>query len=392
MKSFFLNHLSEIKKYYLKLLSLLLIPFSPKLYILLPFLLRRRISFINNQNLITIRVVLIFLIAYITSYHLINFSAINLFTLQCIAPFSIFLLFSFIQYDLSFLRKFRNCVYIVFYLDLITNIISVLFDINIHLEQVNYFNSLYHSLVGLYGHPYISISISIVTFFYATLFKDKKIQLLSFGSLFFVSSLRSLLFLYPIIIAYRALSKGNKFSTLITSLFFGFILIFFYVKYDSNYAEAERCKILIQTNTYGFCENMNSSSLRLYAWSSFLREFPDFHILGSLTRNYNHDRATLTPQIIEEDKIFESPYFQYIHDYGFIFFFAHIYLFLYMINVNQRKYSMYNQNSFNKRLFEVKTYISSLYFFDSFYGVFFYTPISLLTMSLILFFKEDETQ
>ena len=380
----------EIKKYFLKLLLLLAIPIFPKLYFALPFFLRNRLNFSYINNHIKIQVLLFFLVVYILTYEIVKFSDLTYRTIQSVTPFVIFLFLSFIKCDFDFLVKIKNCVYSIFYLDLFVNVISVLININVNREQINYFDSFYHSLSGFYGHPYLCVSISIVTFLYAFLFKDKRMQIFAICNLFFVSTLRSALLIYPIIIAYKVLSKKYKFSTLLASLFIGFILIFQYVKYDSNIAYIDRCKLDIQTSKYGYCENLNSSALRLYAWESFFKTFLQINILGNLSNPIRKDYTSLTPKIIAEKKIFESPYFQYTYDYGFIFSFFLIYLFLHLMHVNYKNAINEIPNLFKKNLYTTKLFICCIYFFDTFYGVFFFTPISLLTLPFILFYYDNE--
>ncbi len=380
----------EIKKYYVKLILLLATPIFPKLYLALPFLLRKRLNFSYINNHIKIQAILFFLIVYILTYEVVKFSDLPYRTIQSVTPFVIFLFLSFIKYDFDFLVKIKNCVYTIFYIDLFVNVISVLINTNLNRDQINYFDSFYHSLSGFYNHPYLCASISLVTFLYAFLFKDKRMQIFAICNLFFVSSLRSTLLIYPVIIAYIALSNRYRFLTLLVSLFIGFILIFQYVKYDSNEAYSDRCKFEIHTSQYGNCEVLNSSALRLHAWKFFFQTFSQINILGNLSNPTRKNYTNLTPKIIEEKKIFESPYFQYTYDYGFIFSFFLIYLFLHLMHVNYKNAISKIHNSFKKNLYTTKLFICCIYFFDTFYGVFFFTPISLLTLPFILYFYDNK--
>jgi hypothetical protein len=251
-----------------KFLTLLLIPFFLKLLIALPLLFRKRILVSFTFEKFIIQALLLSIILYIIIYDLFR-SQHYFSSLKNISPFCLALFFSFIQIDHKNLVEYKRCIYLIFLIDFFTNITSIIFNINIKLTPVNYFDSAYHSLLGIFGHPYLSVTLSAVALLYATLFNDKKMQILSIFALFVGSSLRSILLLYPIGVIYFLLARRIRVTYILFAIFFGLTLAFQYVKNDSNLEEIKRCDLNIHTNKYYNCEQLNSSALRYYAWTQF---------------------------------------------------------------------------------------------------------------------------
>jgi len=371
---------------FLKLVPLILIPFNLKLLLAIPFLLKKRIFFSYSSEKFKIQALLFFIIFYIVSHDLI-FLNVSYLTLKHISPFALGLFFSFVRVDMKFLVRLKKAIYIVFFIDISTNILSILLNLNVRLNPVNYFDSYYHSLIGIFGHPYLSVSLSCVTFLYATLFKEKQMQIFALSALFVGSSLRSLLLLYPICLVYVFLAKRIKPTLILAALILGILILFQFIKHDSNAELIKRCDLNILTNQYSNCKALNSSALRYYAWSSFLTSdlsfFPEKRNVIKRGADYSH----LTLELIKNEKLFESPYLQAAYDYGFPLSFLYFLLFLFWFYQNHKNYIRIRRNSFSKNLYAAKIVITSLFFFDSFYGVFFFCVITSLTVFFILFFE-----
>lgn len=373
-----------------KFFTLLLIPFFLKLLIALPFLFRKRILFSFTFEKFIIQALLLSIIIYITICDLIR-SGLYFSVLKNISPFCLALFFSFIQIDHKNLVEYKRCIYLIFLIDFFTNITSIIFNINVKLTPVNYFDSPYHSLIGIFGHPYLSVTLSAVALLYATLFSDKKMQILSVFALFVGSSLRSLLLLYPIFIIYFLLARRVRVTYILFAIFFGIILAFQYVKNDSNLEEIKRCDLNIHTNKYYNCTHFNSSALRYYAWTNFFDSKAYDNSKKEFIKNQEEEFILLTPEILKEKRIYESFYLQIIGDYGFPLFILVIILFFFLFLQSYFKYIKIRSNSFSKNLYASKVTIAGLFLFDSFYGVFFTCVITSLTVFYILFFeKKDE--
>jgi hypothetical protein len=372
-----------------KFLTLLLIPFFLKLLIVIPFLFRERIVVSFNFEKFIIQALLLSIIIYITTFDLTR-SGHYFSTLKNISPFCLALFFSFIQIDYKNLFEYKKCIYLIFLIDFFTNITSIILNINVKLTPVNYFDSPYHSLLGIFGHPYLSVTLSAVALLYATLFNDKKMQILSIFALVVGSTLRSLLLLYPIIIIYFLLARRIRVAYILFAIFFGIILIFQYVRNDSNLEESKRCDLNIHSNKYYNCKQLNSSALRYYAWTYFFESQAYNNSKQKFLKDQEHEFSSLTPETIKEKRIFESPYLQTISDYGFPLFFLNITLFLVWFLHSYFKYIKISRNSFSKNLYASKVTIAGLFIFDSFYGVFFSCIISSLTVFYILFFETKD--
>ena len=260
-------------------------------------------------------------------------------------------------------------------------------NLNVRLNPVNYFDSYYHSLIGIFGHPYLSVTLSCVTFLYATLFKEKRMQIFALSALFVGSSLRSLLLFYPISLVYVFLTKRIKPTLILVALLLGIFIVFQFVKYDSNLEQFKRCDLYIQTNQYVNCKDLNSSALRYYAWTRFfsskLSFFPEERNINVREGDYSH----LTLDVIKTERIFESPYLQAAFDYGLTLPFLYLLLFLFWFYKNHKNYIKIRRNSFSKNLYASKLAIVSLFLFDSFYGTFFFCVITSLTVFFILFYE-----
>ena len=370
----------------LKLAILFLIPFNLKFLLALPFLLRKRISILYSLENFKIQALLFCIIFYVVCCDFIFFNASYL-TIKRISPFLIALFISFVRIDMKFLAQLKRAIYIVFFVDFSTNILSILINLNIHLDTVNYFNSYYHSLVGIFDHPYLSVTLSCVTLLYAILFKERRMQIFALSALLVGSTFRSLLFLYPIILVYVFLARRINSALILVALLFGVLTTFQIVKTSSNLEESKRCDTLdIHTNLYSKCASLNSSALRYYAWtSSSLSDFSFFPKKENVLKNrVNYPNLTL--ELIEKEKILESPYLQAAFDYGILYSFLHLSLFLFLFYHNYKKYLKVRINSFSKNLYSTKVIIASLFLFDSFYGTFFFCIISSLTIFFILFY------
>jgi hypothetical protein len=353
---------------------------------LIPFFLRKRIDFSFDSDRFKIQTLLFIIILYISVFDFfVNRELYS--TVRTIAPFVLAFFFSFVRADYKFLGQFRTSLYVVFFIDFFVNLISIFFNLNINGISVNYFDSYYHSLSGVFGHPYLSVTLSAVTFLYATLFKDKRMKVISVSALFIGSSLRSLLIIYPLIIVYFSLVKRIRVQFIFFALILGVSAIFLYVKHDSNLEEHKRCDLNVHTNKYYNCKDLNSSALRYFAWTYFFKS----EILASSEKSYYIDRVEnyshLTPKIIKEKKIFESPYLQASHDYGAPLFFLYITLFSLWFFQNYRNYFKIVRSSFSKDIYASKIAITAIFIFDSFYGVFFFCVISSLTLFFILFYE-----
>lgn len=376
----------KIKPFYLKLCSLFLLPFFQQFLLAVPLLLRKKININYDQDRIKIQIILFLLILYLFVYDII-FKQLNYHSLLTLTPFFFLLFSSFLKINTVFLSKIRRCVYIIFFLDFSANILSVFLNLDIYGEPVFYFKSAYHSLKGIFGHPYISVALGAITFLYASLFKDKRMMCLSLLGLFLSSSLRSLLLLFPILVSSYILSKAYRFLFIPLVLILGMVLILQFVKLDSNGALIDHCKLNIHNNSYYDCKSLNSSALRSYAWTSFAKAFPQIYLTG-----YGHREARVAFQEfsydkVDRDKIFESPYFQYTFDYGIPFSILLVSLFLLWMHNSYNNYFKSNRNTFKKRLHATKLAISSLFFFDSFYGTFFFSIVSYTTLQFILFLE-----
>jgi hypothetical protein len=370
----------------LKLAVLSLIPFNLKLLLVLPFLLRKRFSILYSLENFKIQALLFCIIFYVVCCDFI-FSNASYLTIQHISPFMIALFISFVRIDMKFLAQLKKAIYIVFFVDFSTNILSILINLNLHLDTVNYFDSYYHSLVGIFGHPYLSVTLSCVTLLYAILFKERRMQIFALSALLVGSTFRSLLFLYPIILVYVFLARRINSALILVALLLGVLTIFQFVKTNSNLEEFKRCDVLdIHTNLYTKCAALNSSALRYYAWTSFLQSDLSFFSNKDNVLKNRDNYFTLTLELIEKERIFESPYLQAAFDYGILYSCLHLLLFLFLFYQNYKKYIKIRTNSFSKNLYSTKVIIASLFFFDSFYGTFFFCIISSLTIFFILFY------
>lgn len=369
----------------LKLVSLILILFNLKLLLTIPFLLKKRIFISYNSEKFKIQALLFFIIVYIVSCDFI-LQQVTYLTIKNISPFSLAFFFSFVRVDMKFLVSLKKVIYIIFFIDFSSNILSIFLNLNVRLNPVNYFDSYYHSLIGIFGHPYLSVTLSCVTFLYATLFNERRMQIFALSALFVGSSHRSLLFFYPISLVYVFLAKRIKPTLILVALLFGIFSIFQFVKYDSNLEQYKRCDLYIQTNQYVNCKDLNSSALRYYAWTNFfsskLSFFPEERNIKR-EGEYSH----LSLDVIKNDRISESPYLQAATDYGLPLPFLYLLLFLFWFYKNHKNYIKIRRNSFSKNLYASKLVIISLFFFDSFYGTFFFCVITSLTVFFILFYE-----
>lgn len=372
-----------------KFLTLLLVPFFLKLLIVIPLLFKKRILVSFNPQKFIIQALLLSIIIYISIYDLIH-SQQYFSILKTISPFCLALFFSFIQIDYKNFVEYKRCIYLVFLIDFFTNIISIIININVKLYPVNYFDSSYHSLIGIFGHPYLSVTLSAVALLYATLFNDKKMQILSIFALFVGSTLRSLLLLYPICMIYFLLARQIRVTYILLAIFFGIILVFQYVRNDSNLEEIKRCDLNIHTNQYYNCKLLNSSAHRYYAWNYFFESRAYNKSEQKFTKSRDGEFISLNPEIIREKRIFESFYLQIVSDYGFTLLFLIITLYLFWFFQSYFKYIKIRRNSFGKNLYATKVAITGLFIFDSFYGVFFSCVITSLTVFYILFFETKD--
>jgi len=373
---------------FLHSILLLTIPFFKELLLLLPLIFRKQISFSLNSSRNIIQAVLLIIICYIFVSDL-NHLKLSYITIQKISPFCIAFFYSFVKIDYKYLFKFKEAVYIIFYIDFFVNVISIVLHLNIRFDPINYFDSFYHSLIGIFGHPYLSVYLSIIAFLFSYLFNDRRVKILAITSLFIVSSLRSFLVLFPIIVVFIFLARRLKLSSILLTLLLGIILVVQFVKFDSNADQSKRCKIHnIHTNQYSQCDALNSSALRYFAWNYFFDEIGQRNENSHIKKS-DYDVKQLTIENIKSLKQFESGYLQAIYDYGLPLFIFYMLYFLSLMSQSYAKYFTIKNNLFGKRLYATKLAIASLFFFDTFYGVFFFCILTSLTVHLILFFESQ---
>lgn len=323
------------------------------------------------------------LIAYILlhDYYFLRFSFE---TIRAASPFVLFFIFSFLSYNLLALKKIKNLLYAVFYVNFLAIGIQILFNTNFKGEEINYFSSAYHSLGGIYGHPYLSVTLSLVTLAFAYLFQDKRMLIVSIVSLIISSTFRSVLSLFPIFVAYYLLRQGFKLYQILSTLVLGIFVVLTLIIFDSNYEEYKRCSLDIHTQKYNQCTVYNSSALRIFAWKSFIDNSSDFYIYGNTEKKEKFKTlnigANLDPKEIDQFKIFESPYLQLIANYGLVALIIYSCMILYLIAINYKKCNIRGLSAAHKRKYTLNFVTCCLVLFDSFYGVFFFCSISWLAI------------
>jgi hypothetical protein len=371
--------------FFLEFLYFALIPLYQKfLLIFYPIFLVKILKFkLVKKPFTRFQVYYLLLITYI-SLHDYYFSRISFESILVVTPFILLFIFSFLSYDLSALKKIKNLLYTVFYFNFFANISQILINNNFKGDEINYFSSFYHSLGGIYGHPYLSATLSVITFAFAYLFHDKKMLIVSILSLFVSSSLRSILFLFPIFVAYYFLRQRFRLYQILSIIFFGTFLVFILVKFDSNYEPYKRCSLDIHTQKYYQCKGYNSSALRFYAWKTFSENFSSFYIYGNEEKKVQYKSQAignyLDPEKIYILKIFESPYLQFIADYGLGFFIIFSCMLINLTAVNYKKYILSGSSADHKRKYIFNFSICCLTIFDCFYGTFFFCSLTWLTI------------
>ena len=381
------NIFPELKNlnFFLEFLYFALIPLYQKfLLIFYPFFLVKILKFKIVKKPFTSFQVCNLLLIFLLLLHDYYFQRFSFESISAVVPFIFLFIFSFLSYDLFALKKIKNLLYSVFYFNFFANIGQILFNSNFQGDEVNYFSSIYHSMGGIYGHPYLSVTLSLVTLFYAYRFQDKRMLIFSILSLFVSSSLRSVLSFFPIFVAYYFLRQSFRLYQILSIIFFGIFLVFALVKIDSNYEEYKRCSLNIHTQKYYQCTKYNSSALRIYAWKSFSENFSSFYIYGNREQKEQFKSPNiednLSPEKIKAFNIFESPYLQLIANYGISVFFIFSYLILYLTAFNYKKYNISGISAAHKRKYILNFSICCLIIFDSFYGVFFFCSITWLTI------------
>ena len=250
----------------LKLLFFSLIPLYQKfLLFFYPIFLIKILKFkLVKKPFTRLQICNLLFITYIL-LHDFYFERFTLSTLRNVAPFVLFFIFSLLNYDSVALKKIKDLLYVIFFINLFFNIAQILTNSNFKGDEINYFSNFYHSLGGIYGHPYLSLTLSLATFIFAYHFRNKKILIASILSMIITSSYRSVLSIFPLLVGYYFLGKKFKLYQIIFILFLGIFLVFTFVNLDSNYEEYKRCSLNIHTQEYYLCAGYNSSALRIFA-------------------------------------------------------------------------------------------------------------------------------
>ena len=287
-------------------------------------------------------------IAWIAVAHLLIGTSSTYSVFQLIIYDFILLLMMFITLDRASVSAIFTIIILLFLVDLIFNLNNIFFDVDLLGRHVEV-GVIFKRLIGVFGHPYATINISVVAFFIGVFFRSKTLMIVALISLFMTASLRGPLAGIVILVSYFLLyCRFNRRIIFFTLL--GIIaLVFFATVIHANYSAQD-------TGNY----------FRALKWGHALTHIIDSPIIG--TQIFPEGEYAWVGNIKYSTRNAESMFLGNALDFGVIvaMITPTILYILMRINIKRFYYSDKSRGALSAAL--VSMFAFSDYFYGSFYG------------------------
>jgi len=291
------------------------------------------------------------------------------FTINEVGKLLIFVFFIFIKKNRFFLKGLSLCIYLLFSLDFISNMSQLLLGHDLFGSYLNARSDdlLLSRYVGITGNSYYSISITLVTFIYALINKNKFFICASLLIIMTNSSLKALMYLCFIVSAFVFIRLFN--SRLVHYLCL-FLFVFLFV-------------VLIYVSLTFLSEN-SGNYYRMFAYGNGVTIIATNPLFGGGPFDTSGLVGVNEVNLLSHGST-ESAFLHYGAFYGFL---PMLISFYWLTLLIKHKYNeFYCSESRTKRI----EYILSLFLlFDLFLGSFFGSTLVIATLGYILLANDKE--
>lgn len=291
-----------------------------------------------------------------------------------LSPDLIFITLLFFKPPIKFTGGFMNGIFVIFLLNLLFNIYSFFTGSDpFGREILIRTNENIPRFGGIFGHPYLSSYLNLITLLFAIFKRNKFMIFLSSVLCLFTGSLRSWAQFFSLIFTYISLKLKLKKSLIITILItFSTLVIISTFLYDTS------------------AGNFTSgNAFRVFAWQNAIQRISENPLIGYHGFSYFSFDGNIDPvsyDIVLNLGIAENQYLQYMQDFGIIVGILHLLLMYKMLNFYLEKYYKDPNNNF----YFLQATLVCLAFGDSFYGGILENIFMCAIFSVIIFHKDSK--